>query len=77
MLAIIVGLLAGLTGLLATAVMVVLSLVLGLYQSIAGLAVPAKPAWGSTRAEARSDRDAKVGELPEGRRDVEEPRLAA
>ena len=81
MLAIVAGLLAGLGGLvmalLATAVMAALSPVLSLYQGIARVAVAAKPARGSASTEARSDRDLKVKKLPEGRLNVEEPRLAA
>ncbi len=81
MLGIIVGLLAGLAGLLmtllATAVMAALSPVLSLYQSIAGVAATAKPVRESASGGTRSDRDAKVGKLPEGRRSAEEPRLAA
>ncbi len=81
MLGIVAGLLAGmaglLTALLATAVMVVLSPVLSLYQSIAGMAVAAKTTRGSASIETRSDRDAKVQKLPKRRRNVEEPRLAA
>jgi hypothetical protein len=78
MLAIIVGLLAGLAGLLlvplAMAVTAALSPVLSLYQSIAGMA---KTARGSASTETRPDRYAEVKKLPEGRRNVEEPRLAA
>ena len=81
MLAIIVGLLAGLAGLvmvsLAMAVIAVLSPVLSLYQSITGMAVTAKTAWGSASNKTRSDSDAKVIKLPEGRPHVEESRLAA
>ncbi len=81
MLGIIVGLLAGLAGLvaasLATAVQAALSPVLGLYQGIAGMAVTAKTAWGSASTETRSDRDDKVEKLPEGSRNVEDRRLAA
>ena len=81
MLAIIVGLLAGVSGLLmtllATAVMAALSPFLSLYQSIAGMAVTAKTAMGSANIETRSDRDTKGKRLPEERRNVEESRLAA
>ncbi len=81
MLGIIVGLLAGLAGLLiallATPVMALLGPVSSLYQSIAGMAVTARTARGPASTETRSDRDTKVEKLPEGRRNVEEPRLAA
>ena len=81
MLAAIVGLLAGLTGVLvvalATAVMAALSPVLGLYRSIAGTAVAAKTARGSASTRTRSDGDAEVIKLSEGRGDVEDPSLAA
>ncbi len=77
MLAIVVGLLAGLTGLvaasLATAVQAALSPVLGLYRSIAGTAVAAKIARGSTSTGTRPDRDADVKNLPERRRGAEDP----
>jgi hypothetical protein len=82
LLAIVVGLLAGLTGLvvasLATAVQAALSPVLGLYRSIAGTTVTAETARGSASTGTRSDRDAEVIRLSEGRgRDVEGSRLAA
>ncbi len=81
MLGIIVGLLAGLTALvmvaLVTAVMAILSPVLSLYESIAGMAARATTVWGAANNETRSDRDAKIIRLPEGSRDVEESRLAA
>ena len=81
MLAIVVGLLAGLAGLvaasLATAVQAALSPVLGLYRSVAGTAVVAKIARGSASTGTRFDRDAEVIKLSEGRRDAEDSRLAA
>ena len=88
MFAIIGGLLAGLAGTLAglaavviallpTAVMAAPSSVLSLFQSIARVAVAAKTARGSTSTEARSDMNAKVIKLAEGRRNIEEPHLAA
>lgn len=81
MLAIVVGLLAGLTGLmvasLASAVQAAFSPVLGLYRSIAETAVAAKIPRGSASTGTRPDRDAEVKNLPERRRDAEDPRLAA
>ncbi len=81
MLGIIVGLLAGLAGLLvallATPLLIALGPALSLYQSIAGMAVKVRPARGSASTETRSDRDAEVKRLPEGRRSIEGPRLAA
>ena len=81
MLGIIVGLLAGLAGLLmallATPIMMALGPVLSLYQSIAGMAVTVRRVRGSASTETRSDRDAEVKKLPDGKRSTEEPRLAA
>ena len=81
MLAIIVGLLAGLTAVvivpLVTAAMAVLNPVLSLYESIGGMAERAISAWGSASNKTRSERDTKITRLPEGSRDVEDSRLAA
>ena len=81
MLGIIVGLLAGLAGLLvallATPVMMALGPVLSLYQSIAGMAIAVRPARGSASTQTPSDRDAELKRLPDGSRNIEEPRLAA
>ncbi len=81
MFGIIVGLLAGLAGLLvallATPIMMALGPILSLYQSIAGMAAPVQPAGGSASTETRSDRDAEVRKLPDGKRNIEEPPLAA
>ena len=81
MLGIIVGLLAGLAGLLVallvTPVMMALGPVISLYQSIADMAVTVRLARGSASSETRSGRDAEVKKLPEGRRNFEAPRLAA
>ena len=81
MLGIIVGVLAGLTALvlvpLVTAVMAVLNPVLSLFESIGGMAGRAMTGWETASNKTPSDRDAKIIGLPEGRRDVEESRLAA
>jgi hypothetical protein len=88
MLMIIGGLLAGLVGalvglatvvtvLLPTAVKAAPSSVLSLYQSIARVAVAVKTARGSTSTEARFYRNVEVKKLAEGRRNIEESRLAA
>ena len=81
MLGTIVGLLAGLAGLLvallATPIMIALGPVLSLYQSVAGMAVTVRHVRGSATTETRSDRDSEVRKLPDGKRNIEEPRLAA
>ena len=81
MLGIIVGLLAGLAGLLvallATPIMMALGPVLSLYQIIAGMAATVKPARRSASTNTPSDRDAEVRKLPDGKRNIEEPPLAA
>ncbi len=81
MLGILVGLLAGLAGLLvallATPVMMALGPVLSLYQSIAGIVVAVRPAGGSASTQTHSDRDAEVKSLPDRKRNIEEPPLAA
>lgn len=81
MLGIILGVLAGLAGLLvallATPIMMGLGPVLSLYQSIAGMAATVKPAGGSASTNTPSDRDAEVRKLPDGKRNIEEPPLAA
>ena len=78
--AIIVGILVGVGGLLmgglAMAVMAILSPILGLYRTVAGMAAKAKTAMGSAGAGIRPVGDAEIERLPEGRRHVEEPRLA-
>ena len=80
MAAIIVGILVGLGGLLvgglAMAVMALLNPVLGLYRTVAEMASKAKTlTMGS--AGTRSVRHAEIERLPEGRRHVDERRLAA
>jgi hypothetical protein len=73
MVAIIVGLLASLGGLLATAVTVVL----GLHRSVAAVAARATTARVSSSARDRADGDSEVEGPPEGTRHVQEHRLAA
>jgi hypothetical protein len=80
MAAIIAGVLVGMGGLLvgglAMAVSAVLSRVLGLYRTVAGMVAKAKTvAMGS--AGARPVRHAEIERLPEGRRHADERRLAA
>ena len=80
--AIVAGILVGLGGLLmgglAMAVSAVLSRVFGLYRSVAGMVAKAKTVtMGSAGAGTRSVRGAEIERLPEGRRHVEERRLAA
>jgi hypothetical protein len=82
MAAIIVGILVGLGGLLmgglAMAVMAVLSRVLGLYRTVAEMASKAKMVtMGSAGAGTRPHRGTEIRRLPEGRRHVDERRLAA
>lgn len=81
MVAIIVGLLAGLggllVGLLATAVTAVIGQVLGLHRSVAAVAARATTARASSSAHHRADRDSEVQGPSEGRRQAEEHRLAA
>ena len=80
MAAIIAGILVGAGGLLigglAMAVMAILSRVLVLYRTVAGMAAKAKTVMMGS-AGARPARDAEIRRLPEGSRHVEEPRLAA
>jgi hypothetical protein len=73
MVAIIVGLLAGLGGLLATAV----TAVLDLHRSVAAVAARATTARVSSSARDRADGDSEVEGPPEGTRHVQEHRLAA
>ena len=86
MAAIIVGILVGLGGLLmgglAMAVVAVLSTVLGLYRTVAEMVSKATSkaktvtTMGSAGAGTRSVRHAEIERLPEGRRHVDERRLA-
>jgi hypothetical protein len=82
MAALIVGILVGPGGLLmggvAMAVSAVLSRVLGLYRTVAEMAAKAKTAtMGSAGGGTRPVGHAEVERLPEGRRRVDERRLAA
>ncbi len=81
MLGIIVGLLAGVAGLLvvplAAIAMVILGPTLGLYQSVVRMAVAARAAVRSISTETHSERSATVEKPPEGRNKAEESRLAA
>jgi hypothetical protein len=77
MVAIIVGLLAGLGSLLATAVTAVLDPILGLHRSVAAVAARATTARVSSSARDRADGDSEVEGPPEGTRHVQEHRLAA
>ena len=76
MVAIIVGLLAGLGGLLTTAVTAVLGPVLGLHRSVAAVAARATTARVSSSARDRADGDSEVEGPPEGTRHAQEHRLA-
>jgi hypothetical protein len=73
MVAIIVGLLASLGGLLATAVTVVL----GLHRSVAAVAARATTARVSSSARDRADGDSEVEGPPGGTRHTQEHRLVA
>ena len=82
MAAIIVGILVGLGGLLvgglAMAVMAILSRVLGFYRTVAEMGAKAKTVtMGSAGAGTRPVGHAEIERLPEGRRHVDERRLAA
>ena len=82
MAALIVGILVGLGGLLmgglAMAVSAVLSRVLALYGTVAEMAAKAKTAtMGSAGGGTRPVEHAGIERLPEGRRRVDERRLAA
>jgi hypothetical protein len=73
MAAIIVGLLAGLMGLLATAVTAVLSL----HRSVTAVAARATTARVWSSARDRADGDSEVDGPPEGTRHAQEHRLVA
>lgn len=77
MLAIIVGLLAGLGGLLAGLLATAVTVVLGLHRNVAAVAARATTARSSSSAHHRADRDSEVQGPSEGRRQAEEHRLAA
>ena len=78
MAALIVGILVGLGGLLMGGLAMAVSAVLGLYRTVAGMAAKAKTAtMGSAGGGTRPVGHAEVERLPEGRRRVDERRLAA
>jgi hypothetical protein len=76
MLAIIVGLLAGLGGLLAGLLATAVTVVLGLHRNVAAVAARATTARVSS-ARDYADGDSEAEGPPQGRRQAEEHRLAA